>query len=471
MKIDERIPRDVYWKILQKVKSAMSAYGPYVYNTILYYPIFSKQGKHLSVEIIAVKLFQENRKNKKAHLWMKKVVVHIVGKNICYVRDIYKKVSDFYNFAVYKYLFDRSVLKHAKRYVIKKHYTDMAWQEKPCKEYRLYNNRWFLNCDFLYTLPEYRYCAYDDKADAFSYLTAYKENPKIELLAKLLNCRYAKASCINKKAERDKNFLLFLRDNASYIKAKRPTSNDICAAYNKKVSIETQSEESTMRRNFYTTFWRRHYLRDDDLAYIQYQNLDRDGRTKMIRYLIRNKINPETYKDYLIALRELGLDMSDTKNLYPLDWQYWHDMRMHQYATSKAKINRAKKAAITRRIKAKAKEYAALLMQNENFHILLASSKKELVKEGEYLHHCVGRMDYDQRIIEGRSLVCFVRKASAPDVPFVTIEYSLQKNQVVQCYGKGDTTPNEDVMQFVENVWQPRAKAIIQKMQKVAEAA
>ena len=286
-----------------------------------------------------------------------------------------------------------------------------------------------------------------------------------------MNCQYAKAPCINKKAERDKNFLLFLRDNASYIKAKRPTSNDICAAYNKKVSIETQSEESTMSRNFYTTFWRRHYLRDDDLAYIQYQNLDRDGRTKMIRYLIRNKINPETYKDYLIALRELGLDMSDTKNLYPLDWQYWHDMRMHQYATSKAKINRAKKAAITRRIKAKAKEYAALLMQNENFHILLASSKKELVKEGEYLHHCVGRMDYDQRIIEGRSLVCFVRKASAPDVPFVTIEYSLQKNQVVQCYGKGDTTPNEDVMQFVENVWQPRAKAIIQKMQKVAEAA
>ena len=87
------------------------------------------------------------------------------------------------------------------------------------------------------------------------------------------------------------------------------------------------------------------------------------------------------------------------------------------------------------------------------------------------MHHCVGRMDYDQRIIEGRSLVCFVRRASAPDVPFVTIEYSLQKNQVVQCYGKGDTKPNEDVMQFVENVWQPRAKAIIQKMQKVAEAA
>ncbi len=464
MKIDERIPRDVYKKIMERDK----------YNRWYYihrvYPFFSKQGKSLSLEVVMVKTIMPKRKKDKPHLWMKKVAVFIIGKDKCYFRDI-RLMEYYYAYYRYKYYFYRSDMPKSNRFVIKNHYSDPEWQEGDIEYFRLYNKTRFINPEYLQKWPEYKYCAYDETTDAFDYLTAYRKNPKIELLAKLLNCQYAKAPCINKKAERDKNFLLFLRDNASYIKAKRPTSNDICAAYNKKVSIETQSEESTMRRNFYTTFWRRHYLRDDDLAYIQYQNLDRDGRTKMIRYLIRNKINPETYKDYLIALRELGLDMSDTKNLYPLDWQYWHDMRMHQYATSKAKINRAKKAAITRRIKAKAKEYAALLMQNENFHILLASSKKELVKEGEYLHHCVGRMDYDQRIIEGRSLVCFIRKASAPDVPFVTIEYSLQKNQVVQCYGKGDTTPNEDVMQFVENVWQPRAKAIIQKMQKVAEAA
>lgn len=471
MKIDERIPRDVYWKILQKVKSAMSVYGPYVYNSVLYYPTFSKQGKNLSIEVIAVKLFQANRRNKRAHLWMKKVVVHIVGKQTCYIRDIRKYEHCCYNFGFYKYIFNRKVLREVNTYVIKNHYTDDAWEEAACKEYRLYNNRYFINCEYLKTLPEYRYCAFDDKTDALNYLTAYRKNPRIELLAKLLGCKYAKAPCLSKKAEKDKNFLSFLRDNARYIKAELPTSNDICAAYNKKVSIATQSEESAMRRNFHTTFWRKHYLQEDDLAYIQYRNLDREGRTKMVRYLIRNDIKPESYKDYLIALRELGLDMNDTKNLYPLDWQYWHDMRMHQCATSKAKIDRAKKAAITRRIKAKAKEYAALLMQGDNFHILLATSKKELVKEGEFLHHCVGRMDYDKRIIEGRSLVCFVRRANALDIPFVTIEYSLLKNQVVQCYGKGDTKPNEDVMQFVENVWQPRAKAIIQKMQKAADAA
>ena len=464
MKIDERIPRDVYKKIMERDK----------YNRWYYihrvYPFFSKQGKNLSLEVVMVKTIMPKRKKDKPHLWMKKVAVFIIGKDKCYFRDI-RLMEYYYVYYRYKYYFYRSDMPKSNRFVIKNHYSDPEWQEGDIEYFRLYNKTHFINPEYLQKWSEYKYCAYDESTDAFDYLTAYRKNPKIELLAKLLNCQYAKASCINKKAERDKNFLLFLRDNARYIKKERPTSNDICAAYNKKVSIATQSEESAMRRNFHTTFWRRHYLRDDDLAYIQYQNLDRDGRTKMIRYLIRNKINPETYKDYLIALRELGLDMSDTKNLYPLDWQYWHDMRMHQYATSKAKINRAKKAAITRRIKAKAKEYAALLMQNENFHILLASSKKELVKEGEYLHHCVGRMDYDQRIIEGRSLVCFVRKASAPDIPFVTIEYSLQKNQVVQCYGKGDTKPNEDVMQFVENVWQPRAKAIIQKMQKVAEAA
>ena len=36
-------------------------------------------------------------------------------------------------------------------------------------------------------------------------------------------------------------------------------------------------------------------------------------------------------------------------------------------------------------------------------------------------------------------------------------------------YGKGDTKPNEDVMHFVDNVWQPKAKSIIQKMQEATE--
>ena len=224
-----------------------------------------------------------------------------------------------------------------------------------------------------------------------------------------------------------------------------------------------------MRRNFRSTFWRQHYLQADDLAYIQYRDLDREGRTKMIRYLIRNNINPESYKDYLIALRKLNIDMTDTKNLYPLDWQYWHDVRMNQYATAVANEKRTAKAALTRRIKAKAKEYAALLMQDVDFHIKLATCKKDLVKEGEALHHCVGRMDYDQRIANGKSLVCFVRRATEPEVPFVTIEYSLEKNQVVQCYGVGDSKPSDDVMHFVDNVWQPKAKSIIQKMRKATE--
>ena len=462
MKIDERIPRDVYRKIMERDRFNRFHYMHRIY------PFFSRQGKNLSLEVVVVKTMPAKRKKDRNHLWMKKVAVFIIGKNKCYFRDI-DLMEYCYAFYRYRYCFYRSDMPKSNRLVIKNHYSDSQWHEGDIEYFRLYNKTRFINPEYLQKWPEYKYCAYDETADAFDYLNAYRKNPKIELIAKLLNCQYAKAPCINKKAEKDKNFLLFLRDNATYIKVYRPASNDICAAYNKKISIAEQTQESNMRRNFHTTFWRRHYLQDDDLAYIQYRDLDKKGRTKMIRYLIRNKINPESYKDYLIVLRELGLDMKDTKNLYPLDWQYWHDMRMHQYATQKAKINRAKKAAITRRIKEKAKEYAALLMQGEKFHILLAKSKKELVKEGEILQHCVGRMDYDKRIIEGRSLVCFVREANALDVPFVTIEYSLLKNQVVQCYGKGDTKPNEDVMHFVDNVWQPKAKSIIQKMQEATE--
>ena len=82
MKIDERIPRDVYKKIMERDK----------YNRWYYihrvYPFFSKQGKSLSLEVVMVKTIMPKRKKNKPHLWMKKVAVFIIGKDKCYFRDV-----------------------------------------------------------------------------------------------------------------------------------------------------------------------------------------------------------------------------------------------------------------------------------------------------------------------------------------------------------------------------------------------
>ena len=82
MKIDERIPRDVYKKIMDRDKHNCWYYKHRIY------PFFSKQGKNLSLEVVIVKTMPAKRKKDRVHLWMKKVAVFIIGKDKCYFRDI-----------------------------------------------------------------------------------------------------------------------------------------------------------------------------------------------------------------------------------------------------------------------------------------------------------------------------------------------------------------------------------------------
>ena len=78
--------------------------------------------------------------------------------------------------------------------------------------------------------------------------------------------------------------------------------------------------------------------------------------------------------------------------------------------------------------------------QEDDYMVLVAKSKEELIREGAFLHHCVGRMDYDKRQARGTSVICFIRKKKYPDLPFVTAEVRIteERLRVVQCYGDHD---------------------------------
>ena len=61
------------------------------------------------------------------------------------------------------------------------------------------------------------------------------------------------------------------------------------------------------------------------------------------------------------------------------------------------------------------------------------------MREGRELRHCVGT--YVRRVANGTSRIVFVRRASAPDVPYCTVEISPDKDHtaMVQCYNAHDT--------------------------------
>lgn len=77
-------------------------------------------------------------------------------------------------------------------------------------------------------------------------------------------------------------------------------------------------------------------------------------------------------------------------------------------------------------------------------------------------------MNYDQRFVREESLIFFVRNIETPNVPFVTLEYSLKNKKVLQCYGAHDHRPDDNVLEFVNKKWLPFANRQLKKIQAAA---
>ena len=98
------------------------------------------------------------------------------------------------------------------------------------------------------------------------------------------------------------------------------------------------------------------------------------------------------------------------KNRYPHDFRRWHDIRIDEYATLKAERDAKQRKELYDKFATIAKKYLPLQRENEAFVIVIAKSPADLILEGEHLHHCVGRMGYDQKFAREESLIFFVRE-------------------------------------------------------------
>jgi hypothetical protein len=171
------------------------------------------------------------------------------------------------------------------------------------------------------------------------------------------------------------------------------------------------------------------------------------------------------YYDYIVAVVDLGLDLNDSKNLTPIDFQRWHDIRIAELADKQAKENEKKLHLKNQGIKEVATRYRKLIM-DEEFYIYMPTSVKEFVDEGDALHHCVGRLGYADRMSRGDTLILFIRDPHNKNVPYVTMEYSPSNQRVEQIYGDHDSKPSQDVVDFVNVKWKPIADKEAKKIQR-----
>ena len=87
-----------------------------------------------------------------------------------------------------------------------------------------------------------------------------------------------------------------------------------------------------------------------------------------------------------------------------------------------------------------AQKFSFLATKRDGYIVKVAQNQLQLIDEGSALHHCVGRMGYDERQADGKSVICFIRRKEDPDKPYVTAEVKITPTQlkVVQRYADHD---------------------------------
>ena len=290
-----------------------------------------------------------------------------------------------------------------------------------------------LNKEMLAEIEEFKYCGFSG-GDVISYLNAYRENHLIEFFGKL---KLRLSPLLISEAEKDKAFRKFLFKNAE--ECNHFGARATLHAYKNGMDISAAAKLLTARRLF--------------LAKVPACKRGRSINIERVsEYCKRNSIDLEHYSDYLNALIELGLDLNDTKNLYPKDFYAMHDMRCAEYAGKLARADRKKRAALYADFAKAGERAVSYEFSTDDFVLSAPRDVSDLILEGKCLGHCVGDMGYDKKMADGKVVIMFVRKKNAPRAPFVTLEYDLKKRKLLQAYGRKNTKPDECTMCFI-NKW------------------
>lgn len=397
-------------------------------------------------ELVKITVAVRN-KGKRGRL-IKQVSIHGVYSDKCLVRDIEYNYMGGYRVG----WFEEGI--HYP-YNMPPYYNDGKWYAVDYK----YFNPWapVINSKFALSLPQFRYSAADiqNPPCIITYLRTYLKYPQQEYLVKAGLGKFADSKLILKKIGQDKSFRRWLMANREELIHNYYYVDVVLRAY------RTGKPLATLQAYREAKIKLSHDKQLNPICEL-FKGIEQE---KFLDYIAAQETNANTYLDYLKACQYLNIDMSLPKNRFPHDFKYWHDMRIDQYTTARAEADRKAKQELYEKFAAIAEKYLPLEHDKRSaFICIIARSPADLIREGEMLDHCVGRMNYDMRFVRENSLIFFVRTKKQPDTPFVTLEYSLKTHKVLQCYGEHDHKPNDEVLHYVNKIWLPYANKTLKKL-------
>lgn len=436
MKIEKIKPIPKY--IQKKIKLYDDKLKTAPFGRTRFYAYLTKNDGELVKVTVAVREY-------KKQWYCKPVVVHGVHSDRCFGKDI--KFTHIAGYTVGWH--DRGLSKYPDWYES----NDWGWaSDDSFDPYAPIVNRDYI----LQHFPEYKYSAVDRYTGihVFKYLRLYEKFPQIEYLTKLGLHNLAMSKQVLKLCGQDKRFCKWLAQNRSTLNKSFLYIPVVLQAYKKNRNVlELQS------------YYKAKLSMDKDQTLAPLRDAFKREREKLYHYLSKQNANTHSYLDYWNACNYLGLNMTDEKNRYPHDFKRWHDIRIDEYHTMLARDDEQKRKDFYEKFAAVAEKYLGLQYNSKADYVaIIALSPSDLVREGQILEHCVGRMNYDQKFVREESLIFFIRTKEAPNTPLVTVEYSPSRKKILQCYGKKDSTPNDNILEFVNKKWLPFANRQLKKI-------
>ena len=431
--------------ILTKIRRLDMARCPEQKGAIRFYSYLTS----IKGELIKITVAVRSRCKK---WYCKQVAAHGVKSDKCCVKDMEYAYLGGMGFRVGWYA---EGLQNYERW-----YENSKWYYAGGKYY----NPWAdtVNSEFVGKFPEYRYSAYQHYKGRciIEYLKLYEQYPQTEYLLKLGLFNIHDSVMILKRIAKDKKFCKWLIQHRDEIALKYHYATTVLQAYKSGKSLAQMQAINECKKKL---------AKDNSLQPIR-ELFKGKELERFFLYLEEQGASPRSYLDYLNACNYLGLDMTIPKNRYPHDFKRWHDIRIDEYASAKALADEKERAELYAQFAAVAEKYMPLQKLKGGYAVIIAASPAELMREGDLLSHCVGKMNYGQKMAREETLIFFIRNALTPDIPFVTIEYSPTMRKVLQCYGYGNSKPDDTVLHYVHKVWQVHAARATRRLRGAANA-
>ena len=256
--------------------------------------------------------------------------------------------------------------------------------------------------------------------------------------------RKKNAYCLNIEAEGIAELFRIPKSTVDYlmreIKADKRVSNDISYVFRGIKLFGKDIEGCKLAIEFcdkYSFWWSQPDIRKVYTLIYGEGRYERERLLKIIRYVerYREKRSYERFVDFASSIRlyydylhegeYLKLDFSEEVVLFPKDLTAAHD-------------NAAKLATLVReqeKTKALSELYERYTerygFEKYGYKVIAPKSTKDIIKEGKYMHHCVG--GYADRHAGGKLAILFIRKVTDLSTPYVTVE--VQGSEVKQVQG------------------------------------